>query len=110
MVFDANIDVGPSRQVPIEAHRRFRADDRARRERNLQKRQAQQALHEEKTRFLAEWIGARGTPSLQARYAAGVLPIDDAMEAMADVAFALLADRPRYCPDGPARLQALLRI
>jgi hypothetical protein len=109
VIFDASTDVGPGRQVPAEAHRRFRTDQRAQRERNRQIRREQQALHEEKTRFLAEWIAAHGTSDQQARYAAGVLPIDDAMEAMADVAFAVLADRSRYCPDGPARLQASLR-
>ena len=31
------------------------------------------------------------------------------MEAMADRTFAVLGDRPRYCPDGTARLQASLR-
>ena len=35
--------------------------------------------------------------------------MDEAMEAMADVAFAASADRPRYNPDGPERLQVLLR-
>jgi hypothetical protein len=109
VIFDTNSDVGVARQVPAEAHRRFRADERAQRERNRLVRREQEALHEEKTRFLREWIGAHATPDQQARHAAGVLPIDDAMEAMADVAFAALADRPRYRPDGPARLQAWLR-
>lgn len=109
VLFDANIDVGPAREVPREAHRRFRADQRARRERNRQLRQQQEALHAEKKQYLAEWIAAHGTPDQQARHAAGVLPIDEAIEAMTDVAFALLADRPRYSPDGPVRLQEVLR-
>ena len=109
VIFDANTDVGPAREVPKEAHRRFRADDRARRERNREARAAHLALHDEKKRFLTEWIAAHGTADQQARYAAGVLPMDEAMEAMADVAFAASADRPRYNPDGPERLQVLLR-
>ena len=109
VLFDANIDVGPAREVPREAHRRFRADQRAKREQNRQLRQQQGALHAEKKRYLAEWIAAHGTPDQQARHAAGVLPIDEAIEAMTDLAFALLADRPRYSPDGPVRLQEVLR-
>ena len=50
MLFDASTDLGPAREVPLEAHRRFRADLRARRERNQQERDAQLALHEEKKR------------------------------------------------------------
>jgi hypothetical protein len=108
VVSDANTDAGPARDVPAEAHRRFRGDQRARRERNHQVRAAHLALHEEKKRALAAWIAAHGTPDQQARYAAGVLPIEEAIEAMADLAFAVLADRPRYILDGPVRLQANL--
>ena len=38
-----------------------------------------------------------------------MLPMDEALEALADVAFAALGDRPRYTRDGVARLQAHLR-
>ena len=109
MLFDANTDIGPARDVPLEAHRRFRGDQRARRERNLQDRSAQLALHEEKKRCVAEWIAAHGSREQQARQAAGVLPIEEAMEAITDRTFALLADRPRYLHDGVAMLQALVR-
>jgi hypothetical protein len=109
VMFDANTDIGPARDVPLEAHRRFRGDQRARRERNLQDRSAQLALHEEKKRCVAEWIAAHGSREQQARHAAGVLPIEEAIEAITDRTFGLLADRPRYLHDGVAMLQALVR-
>jgi hypothetical protein len=95
--------------VPLEAHRRFRADLRARRERNLQERSAQLALHEEKKSVVAHWIAAHGLPEQRTRHTAGVLPIEEAIEAMTDEAFAVLADRPRYLHDGTARLQTHLQ-
>ena len=109
MLFDASTDFAPAREVPLEAHRRFRADLRARRERNQQERGAQLALHEEKKRVIAEWIAAFGSPEQQSRYAAGVLPLEEAIEAMTDRAFVALEDRPRYAHDGVAHLQAYLR-
>ena len=109
MLFDASADLGPAREVPLEAHRRFRADLRARRERNQQERGAQLALHEEKRRVIAEWIGAFGSPEQQSRHGAGVLPMEEAIEAMTDRAFAALKDRPRYAHDGAAHLQTYLR-
>jgi hypothetical protein len=109
VLFDASIDATPAREVPLEAHRRFRADLRARRERNQQERSAQLALHEEKKSVIAQWFAAHGVPEQRTRQAAGVLPIDEAIEAMTDEAFAVLADRPRYLHDGPARLQTHLQ-
>lgn len=109
IVFDANTDSSPAREVPPEAHRRFRADLRARRERNLEGRSAQLAHHEEKKRFAAEWIATHGTSEQQVRQIAGVLPIEAAVEAMTDHAFASLSERPRYAYDGVARLQAHIR-
>jgi hypothetical protein len=108
MLFDASTDVGTARDVPPEAHRRFRADLRARREGHLQERAAQLALHEEKKRVIADWIAAHGTAEQRARQAAGVLPIDEAIEAMTDLAFAALSDRPAYVHDGINRLQSHL--
>lgn len=105
VLFDVNTDDPPARDVPVEAHRRFRADLRARREENLRRRAEQLALHEEKKRFIAEWIAAHGTPDQQARQAAGVLPMEEAIEVITDEAFATLADRPRYEHDGMERLQ-----
>ncbi len=109
ILFDAKADQPPASQVPLEAHRRFRADLRTARERNLQERAAQLALHEEKKRYIAEWIAVHGSQDQQARQAAGVLPIEEAIEAITDVAFGALADRSRYEHDGQQRLQAHLQ-
>jgi len=108
ILFDVSTDVGGARDIPPEAHRRFRADLRARRDRNLEERAAQLALHEEKKRVIAAWVAAHGTPDQQAREAAGVLPMDEAIEAMTGQAFAALGNRPPYVHDGIERLQAYL--
>jgi hypothetical protein len=109
LLFDVGSDVGLARDVPPEAHRRFRADLRGRRERNLQERTAQLALHEEKKHVIAEWVAAYGTPDQKERQAAGVLPMDEAIEAITDQTFAALGSRPRYVQDGVDRLQEHLR-
>ena len=109
VLFDVSIDDGLAKEVPPEAHRRFRADLRTRREENLRQRAEQLALHEEKQRAIAEWITARGTPEQRSRHAAGVLPMAEAIELMADEAFAAIAGNPRYVRDGAERLQAYLR-
>jgi hypothetical protein len=109
VLFDVSTDDGLAKEVPPEAHRRFRADLRTRREENLRQRAEQLALHEEKQRVIAEWIAAHGTPEQRSRQAAGVLPIAEAIELMADEAFAAIADQPRYVRDGVERLQAQLR-
>ena len=98
ILFDEATDLPPAREVPAEAHRRFRADLRARREQNLKARAEQLALHEEKKRFVAEWIATHGTPDQQARQTAGVLPMAEAIEAITDHAFDALADHRRYVP------------
>jgi hypothetical protein len=103
--FDSATDLAPARDVPPEAHRRFRADLRAKRDQNLKTRAEQLAQHEEKKRFAATWIAEHGTPDQRVRQAAGVLPIEEATEAMTDHAFAALADIPRYVADGPAQIQ-----
>jgi hypothetical protein len=109
VLFDITTDEGPAHEVPPEAHRRFRADLKAKQERNQQERAAQLALHEEKKRYIAEWIAKCGTLDQQARQAAGLLPMEEAIEAITDRAFAALADRPLYKRDGLERLQAHLR-
>jgi len=109
MLFDIATDEGPAREVPPEAHRRFRADLNAKHERNQQERASQLALHEEKKRYIAEWIAKDGTPEQQARQAAGVLPMEEAIEAITDHAFAAIVDHPAYARDGAERLQAHLR-
>ncbi|MGE3844033.1 MAG: hypothetical protein AB7I50_20875 [Vicinamibacterales bacterium] len=109
VLFDVATDAAPARDVPPEAHRRFRADLRSSREENLRRRAEQLALHEEKKRFIADWIAAQGTPDQQARHAAGVLPMEEAVEAMTDQALASLAEWPRYQHDGVERLQQHVR-
>jgi hypothetical protein len=109
LLFDADTDEAPARQVPAEAHRRFRADLRERKERNRQTRAAQLAVHEGKKTFVAEWIAAHGTQDQQARQAVGLLPMQEAIEAIADATFAAAKHMPRYQRDGAIRLQRHLR-
>jgi len=107
--FDAATDDGVARQVPAEAHRRFRADLRAKADRRQHNRAAQLAIHEEKKRAVAEWVAVRGTADQHARQAAGVLPIAEVVECMTEDAFRVLSDQPPYVRDGAERLQAFLR-
>lgn len=109
MLFDQNKDEGIARDLPSEAHRRFRADLSARRERNLRTRAEQLALHQEKKRLVAEWTARNGSPEQQQRQAAGVLPMEEVVSGMEDEAFAVLAEQPRYLRNGVERLQAHLR-
>jgi hypothetical protein len=109
LMFDATLDTGRAAQVPVEAYRRFRADRRARREDHLKRRAADQALHEEKTRVVAEWVAAHGSDDQRGRHAAGLLPVAEVIEALTDDAFAAVADLPRYPLDGAERLQSHLR-
>ena len=95
--------------MPAEAHRRFRADERARRERNTQERARRLALHEAKKQFIAEWMATKGTPEQQARQAAGMLPMAEAIEGIGDDAFAAFREWPPSVRDGAATLQARLR-
>lgn len=108
ILFDVATDTGLAKDLPPEAHRRFRADLRAKEERNRTERAAQLAVHEEKKRFVADWIAAHASEEQKARQAAGVLPMDEAVEAITDVVFAPLGDRPRYVRDGVDRLRAHL--
>lgn len=59
--------------------------------------------------MVADWIAAHGADDQRARLAAGVLPLDEAIDAMTTQVFAGLARLPRYERDGAARLQAHLR-
>jgi hypothetical protein len=107
--FDAQDVEIPARDVPAEAHRRFRTDLQTARAR----RQAQVAeglrVHEARTQAIATWIATYGSPEQQARHAAGLLPMDEAIEAMTDEAFASLTAYPRYVRDRGLCLQAFLR-
>jgi hypothetical protein len=109
LLFDVATDLGRAKDVPAEAHRRFRADLREREERNRQERTTQLALHEEKKRYIAEWVTACGSDEQKLRQADGMLPMDEAIEGIADQAFAAAAHLPLYMHDGATRLQAFLR-
>ena len=109
VLFDAKRDRDLARQVPPEAYRRFCEDRRARTERNQEIRARHLAVHQAKRRDVAEWVATRGTPDQQDRHAAGVLPLEEVLDGMADDAFAVVGDRPRYVRDGVERLQAYLR-
>ena len=109
ILFDADRDEPPARDVPEEAHRRFRADERARREQNLGEHARRLALHEEKKGFIAAWIAAKGSHDQRERHAVGLLPVTEAVDAIADEAFAPLRDWPRYKRNGAAVLQAHVR-
>ena len=68
----------------------------------------QLALHEEKKRYIAEWIAAHGTEEQKLRQAAGMLPMDEAIEGMTDQTFAVDGQLPVYTRDGADRLQQFL--
>jgi hypothetical protein len=108
-VFDAKRDIGVARQVPPEAYRRFCQDDRERREKGLEKRSRQLALHDDRRRFVAEWVAQHGTSDQRERYAQGMLPLNEVLGCVADAAFAAARDRPRYVRDGVNQLQDHLR-
>ena len=93
-----------AKDVAPEAHRRFRADLRAKQERDSERRAADLALHEEKQQFVAEWIAANGTEEQRIRQAAGVLPMSEAVAAITEQVFARVG-RPQYTRDGAQRLR-----
>ncbi|MEO7275279.1 MAG: hypothetical protein ABIX28_01970 [Vicinamibacterales bacterium] len=109
LAFDTKTDVGTARELPAEAYRRFQADLRDRSTRNLAVRGEQVALHDARRRMVEEWIARAATAEQQARHAAGLLPLDEVIEALTDDAFAALKDQPRYALDGLVRLQTHLR-
>jgi hypothetical protein len=109
VLFDAKRDEGMARQVPPEAYRRFRADERARRHRNSHERKRRLAVLDDKNQFVAEWIAANGTPEQQDRQSKGLLPFEEGREAIADKMFEPLRDWPRYVRNGAAVMQAHLR-
>ena len=109
VLFDVSIDQGLAKDVPPEAHRRFRADRRTYQEQVRQDQIAQAALHEEKKQFIAEWINANGTEEEKARHASGVLPMAEAIARISDQVFAAVDTRPVYVHDGAQRLQRFIR-
>src|SRR3954453_7098123 len=109
LLFDVSTDQGRAKEVPPEAHRRFRADLRAKEERNRHDRSEQLALHQEKKRFIAEWVAANGTDEQKVRQAAGMLPMTEAIEGITDQEFVINGRLPVYTRDGAERLQSFLR-
>ena len=109
VLFDASVDLGLAKDLPAEAHRRFRADQRAYQEKVRQDQIAQAALHEEKKQFLVGWIAEHGTDEQKARHAAGLLPMAEAVTRITDLVFAPIAGRPIYRHDGAERLTAFIR-
>lgn len=106
--FDAKTDVGIARQLPPEAYRRWCADERERTQQGQDEFKRGYAVHEEKARLVAEWVSTYGSPSQCERHAAGLLPLSEVLEGMADQEFAAAVSRPRYVADGVTRLQAFL--
>jgi hypothetical protein len=109
VLFDAKRNEGIARQVPPEAYRRFRADERMHRQRNSQERKRRLAVLDEKKRLVAEWIAAHGTPEQQERQSKGLLPFEEGREAIADKMFESLRDWAPYVRNGAAVMQAHLR-
>jgi hypothetical protein len=107
--FDVSVDTGLAREVPAEAYRRVERDRKAAREKRRQQWSTDFAVHGEKRRFISAWVAEHGTPDQKARHAAGVLPADEVIEAIADEAFTALRDRPRYVGIDHVRLQAHVR-
>src|SRR5262249_23513101 len=108
VLFDAKVGHGLARQVPPEAYRRFCADLKARTDRNQANRAGEPALHAENQGLTAEWVARCGPPAQQDRHAAGVLPLQEVLEGMADEAFSTVGARQRYIRDGVERLQTYL--
>lgn len=109
--FDSKRDHGVGRQVPLEAFRRYLADLRERKARAYADRAAHAIVHAERERIVHEWIATHGTPVQRERLAAGMLPIEEGIEAMAAHTFRALAQFPEYEVNGPgpSQLQAFLR-
>jgi hypothetical protein len=109
LMFGVESDTGIAREVPPEAHRRFRNDLHSRRQRNLNQRAEQEALHERKKAAAADWVAAHGTDDQKSRAAVGLLAIDEVIDAMTMDAFRAASDIALYERDGAERLQDHLR-
>ena len=109
MLFDAKRDIGIARQVPPEAYRRFCHDYSERREKNFDTRSRQLALHDQRDRFVADWVAQHGTADQRERYTQGMLPLKEVLNCVADLAFAAAKEKPLYVRDGVNQLQCHLR-
>lgn len=109
VMFDIESDFGVAKDVPPEAHRRFRADLNARRQRNLAQRAEQEKLHQQKKDAAATWLAKQGTAEQQSRAKAGLLAFEEIIAAIAEDAFQSATDISLYERDGAAKLQSHLR-
>ena len=110
MRFDANVDDGLARDVVREALRRFRADVKAAEERRTRATAEHEQRHAARKAAVDKWVAEHATPDQKTRYAAGLLPVREAIEAITDQAFERLADRSLYASDGYDHLQRHARV
>ena len=95
--------------MPAEAHRRLRADERQAAAKRVHSREADLALHQEKLRYIADWVEQHGTADQRVRHAAGVLPIPRSGRGARGRGLCSRGAKPLYERDGAAQLQAYLR-
>jgi len=100
-------DAGLAAALPVEAHRRFRADLAARARSNQARREQELAAHHAKRIYMTGWIEAHGTEDQRARLSAGRLAVSEMYEAIADRVFAPLQEYPRYIHNAHSDLVAL---
>jgi hypothetical protein len=102
-------DTGTAASVPVEAHRRFRADLANRVRANREQRERELAAHKAKHACMCRWIETHGTPDQRTRLLVGRLADAEMYEAIAHHVFALLNDRPRYIHNAHGDLVAHYR-
>jgi hypothetical protein len=98
-----------TRQIPLEAHRRFQNDLRVRHGQSALQREQDEATHGERQRLMEAWVTAHGTVDQRQRFAVGLLPKEEWLEALADGTFAPLTGLPPYDANGARTLQVFLR-
>jgi hypothetical protein len=106
--FDGRRAEGIDRQVAVEAFRRYRADVRSATERKERWRLASQTNYEQKKVQIAGWLREHGTPEQLEQFLAGTLPMRQAVEAIADFAFAALGGLTVFSRNGAELLQSRL--
>jgi hypothetical protein len=97
--FHAKHGSGLARRVPLEAFRRFQNDLRIHRGQADIQREHDIAVNAERRRLMEKWVAAHGTEDQRERFAAGVLPKSEWLDAAADQTFATLAPLPIYDAD-----------
>jgi hypothetical protein len=102
-------DAGAAAVVPVEAHRRFRADLAERARRNQSQAARDMAIHQAKHLSMARWIEQHGSADQQSRLAAGRLSDAEMYEAIADDVFGPLQAWPRYMHDARGDLLTCYR-